>query len=87
MDDDTQLAVDQARELDTLRQTPEWAWLVAEVAARREGFERAWLRALRRGEVPESLEYERGFLAGADWIVGSPDRHARIARNTVRRVK
>lgn len=84
---------DRARELEKLRSHPSWPFLKKEYELLKEAYSRKLARKLLTGGMKaealsqRELDYQRGFLAGADWILGLPEFAVNALEAALRRME
>ena len=75
---------DQARELTKLKEQPGWATLREILEERRQAVSRSLGHGLVTGGIDAApvdqrkIDYQRGFFAGAQWILDNPEHAEKI---------
>lgn len=84
---------DRARELDKLKEHPSWETLRNEFELLRQAYTTKLARQLLKGGLKaealnqRELDYQRGFLAGAEWILELPEFAVNALEAALRRME
>lgn len=77
----------RAERLARVKETEGWQELREEFERKQTRYFEKLAKDLIRGDVPEDLEYQRGFWAGAKWILDNPEKAIQSFESALKRAR
>lgn len=82
------MQIERAAHLAALKQHPSWAALTAEIEETKEKYLAGVTKILlSTGQLPDTFEFKRGFLAGMEHLARYPEGATKILEREANRVK